>query len=83
MILSVILLSVLTILLSTLSKFDQASDLWQKLELTFELESDVWDTADWDRKWLVGFSAGKTQSDQPNNSGAIYVKMSGSVFEEK
>ena len=41
MVLSVILLSVLTILLATLSKFDQASDLWQKLELAFELESDV------------------------------------------
>ena len=26
------------------SKCDQASDMWQKLELTFELESDLEDT---------------------------------------
>ena len=32
------------------SKFDQASDLWQQLELTSALESDLRDTADWDRK---------------------------------
>ena len=40
MILSLILLSML-ILLSTL-KCNQASDLWQQLELSFELESDLW-----------------------------------------
>ena len=28
------------------SKFDQASDLWQQLELAFELESDLRDTVD-------------------------------------
>ena len=27
-------------------KFDQASELWKKLVLTSELESDIWDTAD-------------------------------------
>ena len=26
------------------SKFDQASDLWQQLELASELESDLWDS---------------------------------------
>ena len=34
------------------------------------------------RKWLVDFNAGKTQLvlfDQSNKSGAIYVKMDGSV----
>ena len=56
LILSVILLSVLMILLS---KCDQASDLWQQLELAFELESDLRDTVDRGRKWLVDFSAGK------------------------
>ena len=57
MILSVILLS----LLSTLySKCDQASDLWQLLELTSELESDLRDTVDLGRKWLVDFNTGKT-----------------------
>ena len=40
------------------SKYDQASDLWQ-LELASELESDLWDTVDWGRKWLVDFNAGK------------------------
>ena len=34
------------------SKCDQASDLWQQLELASELESDLWDTVDWGRKWL-------------------------------
>ena len=43
------------------SKCDQASDLWQQLELASELESDLRDTADWRRKWLVDSNAGKTQ----------------------
>ena len=43
------------------SKCDQTSDLWQQLELASELESDLGDAVDWDRKWLVDFSAGKTQ----------------------
>ena len=38
------------------SKCDQASDLWQQLELTCELESDLWDIVDWGRKWLVDFN---------------------------
>ena len=42
------------------SKRDQASDLWQQLELASELESDLQDTVDWGRKWLVDFNAGKT-----------------------
>ena len=52
--------SVLMILLSTLSKCDQASDLWQQLELASEVESDLKDSTDWGRKWLVDFDAGKT-----------------------
>ena len=43
------------------SKCDQASDLWQQLELASELESDLRDTVDWGKKWLVDFKAGKTQ----------------------
>ena len=43
------------------SKCDQASDLWQQLELASELESDLRDTVDWGKKWLVDFNAGKTQ----------------------
>ena len=68
------------------SKCDQASDLRQQLELTFEFESDLQDTVDWGRKWLVHFNAGKTQLvsfDWSNNTGAIDVKMDGSVHEEK
>ena len=42
-------------------KHDQASDLWQQLELASELQSDLPGTVDWGRKWLVDFSAGKTQ----------------------
>ena len=41
------------------SKCIQGSDLWQPLELASELESDLWDTMDWDRKWLFDFNAGK------------------------
>ena len=65
---------------------DQASDLWQQLELASELESDLRDTVDWDRKWLVDFNAGKTQLvsfDRSKNTGATDVKMDGSVLEEK
>ena len=68
------------------SKCDQASDLWQQLELASELESDLRDTVDWGRKWLVDFNAGKTQLvsfDQSNNNGSIDVKMDGFVLEEK
>ena len=32
------------------SKCDEASDLWQQLELASELESDIQDTVDWGRK---------------------------------
>ena len=68
------------------SKCDQASDLWQQLELASELESDLRDTVDWGKKWVVDFNAGKTQLvlfDRSNNNGSIDVKMDGSVLEEK
>ena len=67
-------------------KCDQASDLWQQLELVSELESDLQHTVDWGRKLLVDFTAGKTQLvlfDRSKNTGAIDVKMDGSVLEEK
>ena len=60
------------------SKCDQASDLWQQLELASELESDQRDTVDWVRKWLFDFNAGKTQRvsfDWSNNTGAIVLLM--------
>ena len=67
-------------------KCDQVSDLWQQLVLASELESDLRDTVDWSRKWFVDFNAAKIQLvlfDQSNNTGAIDVKMDGSVLEEK
>ena len=68
------------------SKCDRASDLWQRLELASELESDLRDTVDWGKKWLVDFNAGKAQLvsfDWSNNNGSIDVKMAGSILEEK
>ena len=50
-----------------------------------ELELDLQDFVDWGRKWLADFNAGTTQLvlfDQSNNTGAIDVKMDGSVLEE-
>ena len=67
------------------SNCDQASDQWQQLELE-QLESDLRDTVDWGRKWLLDFNSGKTQLvsfDRSKNTGAIDVKMDGSVLEEK
>ena len=54
--------------------------------LASELESDLRDTVDWDKKWLVDFSAGKTQLvsfDRSSNIGSIDVKMDRSALEEK
>ena len=68
------------------SKCNQASDLWQQLELASKLESDLRDTVDWGGKWLVDFNAGKTQLvsfDWSKNTGAIAVKMDGSALEDK
>ena len=68
------------------SKCDQASHLWQQLELASELESDLRDAMDWGKKWLVDFNSGKTQLGffyQSNNNGSIDVKMNGSFLVEK
>ena len=68
------------------SRCGQAYGLWQQLELASELESDLRDTVDWARKWLVDFNAGKTQLvwfDQSRNTGAIDMKMDGPVLEKK
>ena len=51
--------------------------MWQQLELAFELKSNLQDTLDWCRKWLVDFSPAKfhlISFDQFNDTGAIYVK---------
>ena len=68
------------------SKCDQASDLWQQLELTSELESDLRDIVDWGKKWLGDFSAGKTQLvsfDRSDNTASVDAKIDGSFLEEK
>ena len=68
------------------SKWNQASDLWQQLELASELESDLRFTVDWSWKRLVGFSVGKTQLvsfDQSNSTGAIDLKKDEFVLQEK
>ena len=65
--------------------------LWEKCyleqsESNNELESDLRDTVDLGRKWLVDFNAGKTQLvlfHWSNSTGAINVKMDGSVLEEQ
>ena len=70
--LSVILLSMLMIILSA----DQASDLWQQLELASALLSDLQDTVEFGTKWIVEFNAGKTELvllDWSNNTGVINV----------
>ena len=67
------------------SKCDQASDVWQQLELVSELESDIQDTEHWGRKWLVDFNAEKTQLvllNWSDNTGAIDVNMFGSGKEK-
>ena len=46
----------------------------------------IYETLDWGKKWLVDFSAGKTQLvsfDLSNNIGSIDVRMDGSLLEEK
>ena len=60
-------------------KSDQTSDLWQQLELAFELKSDLWDTEDWDRKWFQLVYIGQLISsfDQSNKNGAVEVKWIG------
>ena len=67
------------------SKYDQASGLWKQHELASELKSDLRDTVDWGKKWLVDFNAGKTQLflfELSNDTGSIDLKMDGSLLEE-
>ena len=82
MMLFAVLLSMLMILLST-PKYDNVFDLWQQLGLASKFESDLRDTMDRRRKWLVDFNAGKTQLGffyWSNNTGAINVNMYGSFL---
>ena len=83
-ILSVIFLSILMILLSILSVIRHLI-CGNKLNWLLNLNL-VYETLDWGKKWLVDFSAEKTQLvsfDRSNNHGSIGVKMDGSALEEK
>ena len=81
MMLSVILLSMLMILLSILNLIRH---LICSNNLNWLMNSNpIYETLDWGKKWLVDFSAGKTQLvsfEQSNNTVSIDVKMDGSVF---
>ena len=59
------------------SKCYQASELWQQLELASEFESDLRDTVDWGKKWLVDFNAGKTQLVSFDRSNNIWNNVHG------
>ena len=82
--LSLILLSMLMILLSILSVnrhliCGNNSNWLLNLNLIYEV-------LEWGRNWLVVFNAGKAQVvsfDWSNNTGAIGVKIGGSVLDEK
>ena len=68
------------------SKCNQASDLRQQLEFASGLESDLCDTVNLGKKWLVDFNIKKTRLvlfDRSNNNGSIDVKRDGSVLEKK
>ena len=84
MMLSVILLTMLMILHSTLNviRYLICGNNLNWLP-NFNL---IYETLDWDKKWLVDFNAEKPQLvllDQYNNPGFIDVKMDGSVYEKK
>ena len=84
MMLSVILLSMVMILLSTLNVIRHLinGSNWNWL-LNLNL---LYQALDWSRKWLIDFSAGKTQLvsfDWSINTGASDVNMDMSVLEEK
>ena len=55
---------------------DQASDFWRQFELASDLQSDLRETVDWGKTWLVDFNAGETQLvlfDWSNNNGSNRV----------
>ena len=62
---------------------EQASDLCQQVDLASELESNLRDTKDWERKLLLEFNAGKNLPvlfDWSHNSRVIDVKWIGIFF---
>ena len=84
MMLCVILLSMMMILLSIL-KVIRHLIYGNNLNCLLNLNL-IYKTLDWGRKWLVDFCAGKTQLVlfvRSNNTGAIDLKIDGSVLDEK
>ena len=65
------------------SRCDEASALQQQLELVSELESDLQDIVYLGKKLLVDYNVVNLIDRSNNWSGAIAVKMNGSVLEEK
>ena len=67
------------------SKCDQTSNMWQQLEFASELESNLRDTVDWGKKWLVDFNAGNFSWFRLTGlvTGSIDVEMDRSVLEQK
>ena len=65
------------------SKCDQASDLWQQLELVSELESGLRRSRLGQICWFQCWKNSAFLLDWSNNTGVIYMKMDGSVAEEK
>ena len=53
------------------------TNLYSKCNQASDLESDLRDTVDWGKNWLVDFNH------RSNNNGSIDVKMDGCVLEEK
>ena len=67
------------------SNCDQASYLWQQQKLASKFKSDLGDTLDWGKKWLINFNTEKTQLvllGWSYNTVAIDVKMDRSILEE-
>ena len=55
------------------SKGDQASDLWQQLELAFEFESDLQDIVDWGEKCSIDVKMGEFVLEEKSSFNMIVV----------
>ena len=67
------------------SKIDLVSDLWQQLKLASELQPDLWDSVVGQEVacWFWSWKNSLILLDLPNYTGALNVKMNGSVLKEK
>ena len=67
------------------SSCDKASDDWQQLCMSADVEYDLRDVVDWGKRWLVTFNAAKTQlvSFDYSNSTPIDINMGDCLLEEK